>query len=102
MTISSASLLGQKRETVFRFSFLLSIPAVIGDFGFETYMQRCLISTAGISPIDVIAAFVVAAVAGYFAIKLVVNFVRVKKFHYFAFYTWALGIALLVWTLIIH
>ena len=102
VTISTALLLGQKRETAFKFSFLLSIPAIIGDFGFETYRQRGLIATTGISPIDVIAAFAVAAVAGYFAIKLVVDFVRGKKFHYFALYTWALGIALLIWTWAIH
>jgi len=38
ITISTALLLGQKRKNAFKFSFLLSIPAIIGDFIVETYI----------------------------------------------------------------
>ncbi len=99
VTISTALLLGLKREKAFKFSFLLSIPAVLGDFAVETYMARDSLSTVGVNGLDVVVGFAAAAIVGYFALRLVSRIVRGKKFHYFAFYTWALGAALLVWTL---
>ncbi len=102
VTISTALLLGQKREKAFKFSFLLSIPAILGDLGVEAYAQRGILSTGGFGVGDVLAGIVVAVVAGYFALRLVSRVVQGKKFHYFAFYTWALGVALLVLTLGLH
>jgi undecaprenyl-diphosphatase len=96
VTISAALLLGLKREKAFKFSFLLSIPAILGDLTVEAYSQRGQLSTGGVGFAEVLAGVVVAAVAGYFALKLVSRVVQGKKFHYFAFYTWALGIALLI------
>lgn len=102
VTISMALLLGQKREKAFKFSFLLSIPAIIGDFGYEAYNQRDALSASGISWAEAVAALLVTAVVGYFAIKLVFSAVRGKKFHWFAFYTAALGVALLAASLILN
>jgi undecaprenyl-diphosphatase len=45
----------------------------------------------------VIIGLVVTVIVGYFALRLVSKVIKGKKFHYFAFYTWALGIALLIW-----
>lgn len=98
VTISTALLLGLKRDKAFRFSFLLSIPAIFGDLAVEAYTQRGQFSTGDIGAVEVLAGIVVAVVAGYFALRLVSRVVQGKKFHYFAFYTWALGIALLVLT----
>jgi undecaprenyl-diphosphatase len=97
VTISAALLLGLKREKAFKFSFLLSIPAILGDFGVEAYKQRGLLSTSSLSSSNVIIGLVVTVIVGYFALRLVSNVIRGKKFHYFAFYTWALGIVLLIW-----
>jgi undecaprenyl pyrophosphate phosphatase UppP len=49
----------------------------------------------GLSGFTVFAGVVTAAVVGYFALKLLSRIVRGRKFHYFAFYTWTLGIVLL-------
>ncbi len=100
VTISAALLLGLKRQKAFKFSFLLSIPAIVGDLAVEAYGQRGLLSTGGIGPIEALAGIAAAVVVGYFALKLVSRVVQGKKFHYFAFYTWALGIALLILTLL--
>jgi len=99
VTISTALLLGLKREKAFRFSFLLSIPAIIGDVAFEAYHSRGQFSVQNIGPVELLVGIVLAAVAGYIAIRLVSNLVRSKRFHYFAFYTWILGITLIVLTL---
>jgi undecaprenyl-diphosphatase len=96
VTISTALLLGLKRDKAFKFSFLLSIPAILGDLGVEAYTQRGMLSSGGIGAVEVVAGVATAVVAGYLALRLVARVIRGRKFHYFAFYTWALGIALLI------
>ncbi len=100
VTISAALLLGLKREKAFKFSFLLSIPAILGDFAVEACTARDSLSTVGVNGLDVVVGFIAAAVVGYFALKLVSRLVRGRKFYYFALYTWALGAALLLWLLL--
>jgi len=95
ITISTALLLGLKREKAFKFSFLLSIPAILGDLAVEAYTQRGQLAAQEIGPVELIVGIVLAMIAGYIAIKLVSKLVRSKRFHYFAFYTFPLGIALI-------
>jgi undecaprenyl-diphosphatase len=99
MTISTALLLGLKRDKAFKFSFLLSIPAIIGDVAFEAYHSRGQLAVQNIGTFELLVGVILAAVAGYVAIRLVSNLVRSKKFHYFAAYTLPLGIVLIVLTL---
>jgi undecaprenyl-diphosphatase len=99
ITISVALLLGLKREKAFKFSFLLSIPAVIGDLAVEAYMQRGELALQAIGPIELLVGIFLTMIAGYIAIKLVSNTVRSKRFHYFAIYTWLLGIVVITLTL---
>jgi undecaprenyl-diphosphatase len=101
-TISIALLVGLKREKAFKFSFLLSIPAVLGDTLVEAYKDRGQIATSGIGSTELLVGVVIAMVVGYVAIKLVSKIVATKKFHYFAFYTWLLGAALIILTLTGH
>jgi undecaprenyl-diphosphatase len=101
-TISAGLLQGVKRETVFKFSFLLSIPAIIGDLGVEAYLQRgsFVSQGVGVSPLNLLIGLMFTVVAGYLAIVLVKKLVLSKKFHYFAVYTFALGVALIVLALL--
>ncbi|HVO36938.1 MAG TPA: undecaprenyl-diphosphate phosphatase [Candidatus Acidoferrum sp.] len=99
ITISSALLLGLKREKAFKFSFLLSIPAILGDLIVESYKQGGQLATQRIGSLEVLVGVAVAMIAGYIAIRLVSKLVASKKFHYFAFYTWLLGAALIILTL---
>ncbi len=100
-TISTGLLQGGKREMVFRFSFLLSIPAIIGDLGVEAYMQRgTLVSGVGVGPLDLAIGLLFTVVAGYLAIVLVKKLVLTKRFHYFAAYTFAFGILLITLALL--
>jgi undecaprenyl-diphosphatase len=96
-TISSGLLQGVKREMVFKFSFLLSIPAIIGDLAVEAYLQRGSFSQGiGVNTIDLALGLAITAVVGYLAIALVKKLVLTKRFHYFAIYTFTLGIVLIV------
>ncbi len=100
-TISSGLLQGVKREMVFKFSFLLSIPAIIGDLGVEAYHDRGSFSQGvGVSSLNLFIGLVFAVLAGYLAIVLVKRLVLNKKFHYFAAYTFTLGIILIILALL--
>jgi undecaprenyl-diphosphatase len=96
-TISSGLLQGVKRELVFKFSFLLSIPAIIGDLAVEAYLQKGTFSEGiGVSTLDLALGLAITAVVGYFAIALVKKLVLTKRYYYFAAYTFALGIVLII------
>jgi len=99
ITISTALLLGLKREKAFKFSFLLSIPAIIGDLAVEAYKEHGQLTAKGAGLTELLIGVAIAMIAGYIAIKLVSKTVKSKKFHYFAIYTWLLGTALIALTL---
>jgi len=95
-TISTALLLGLKREKAFKFSFLLSIPAILGDTLVETYKQQGQIALSGIGSTDLLIGVAIAIVVGFIAIRIVSRVVATRRFHYFAVYTWLLGAALVI------
>jgi undecaprenyl-diphosphatase len=98
-TISIALLLGLKREKAFKFSFLLSIPAILGDTIVEAIKQRGQIALSGIGNAELLIAILITIIVGYISIRIVSKVVRSKRFHYFAIYTWLLGTALIILTL---
>lgn len=100
-TISAGMLRGFSRKFAVRFSFLLSVPAVLGA-------NIISIGDAVAAGIDTsllpayIAGTVVAAVSGYFAIRLVNSLADKGKFGSFAYYCWGIGAAAVIATLIFH
>jgi undecaprenyl-diphosphatase len=100
-TISSGLLQGVKREMVFKFSFLLSIPAIIGDLAVEAYLQRgSFVQGIGVSSVDLLIGLVFTVGAGYLAIVLVKKLVLTKRFYYFSAYTFTLGVILITLALL--
>jgi undecaprenyl-diphosphatase len=98
-TISTALLLGLKREKAFKFSFLLSIPAILGDTIVEAIKQRGQIALSVIGNTELLIAILITIIVGYISIKVVSKTIRSNKFHYFAIYTWLLGTTLIILTL---
>ena len=94
LTIAVALLLGLKREKAFRFSFLLSVPAIIGALGLTFYRQHNVLAFAGVDWTEILAGIAASIFVGYFALKLLRKIVVEKKFHLFAFYCWILSIVL--------
>jgi undecaprenyl-diphosphatase len=91
-TISTATLQGVSREDAVRFSFLIAIPAFVGAI-----LLNIGNVTAELISTPYIAGFLTALVVGYFSLKLLINLViKKQKFHYFAYYCWALGILVLI------
>lgn len=95
-TITVALLLGIKREKAFEFSFLLSIPAILGALGFTAYEEFGKLASSSLEWSEILVATIIAMLVGYFALKLLWKVVAREKFHFFAFYCWLLGAALIL------
>ena len=92
-TIATALFLGIERELAARFSFLLSVPAILGAFAF-----RAPQADFGALPLAPLAAgFLSAALSGYVALILLVRVVRAGSFSRFAWYLWPLA-AFAMWS----
>lgn len=89
-TISVALLRGYTREYAVAFSFIMGIPAIIGANIFE--VGDALRQNAVISWPSVLIGMVVAAVVGFFAIKLIAWMVKTDKLMVFSYYTITLGV----------
>ncbi|MDO4563958.1 MAG: undecaprenyl-diphosphate phosphatase, partial [Clostridia bacterium] len=100
-TISGALFAGLSRKAAADFSFLLSIPSIIGGAVLE--IPDAL--SEGIGDIHitcVVAGMIVAGVTGYFAIKLVLGAIKRKKLWGFAVYTGVLGLLVLADQFVTH
>ncbi|MEN8144914.1 MAG: undecaprenyl-diphosphate phosphatase [Gemmatimonadota bacterium] len=94
-TVAMGSWRGVEVVKLAEFSFLLSVPAVIGAAVLQLgELGRG--AAGGITPAVLGAAFVAALVSGIFAIRLFVRMLRHKHFSRFAYYCWAAGGAYLV------
>jgi undecaprenyl-diphosphatase len=95
-TIAGALFRRARADVAARFSFLLSIPAIAGALAVEARSLAALTPVLGPAlAIGVLSA----AVTGFAAIAVLLRAVRAQKLHYFAYYCWALGAALLAGTL---
>jgi undecaprenyl-diphosphatase len=100
-TIATGMLVGCRRKFAVRFSFLLSIPAVIG----ANLLSLVDAVQAGIDwslmPAYLLGV-VVSAVSGYFAIRLVNSLSSKGKFGKFAYYCWGVGVLALILSAVLH
>ncbi len=98
-SISVGMMRGFHRKFAVRFSFLMSIPAVLG----ANILSIGEAVEAGIDTAQLpayIVGTIVAAVSGYFAIRLVNLLTNKGKFGNFAYYCWGIGAAAVVASLI--
>ena len=92
-TIAVALLLGVARPDAARFSFLISIPAILGAGMLEIHSLATL---SGAQLPAVAAGTVTAAVVGYGALRILLRWVDKGRLHLFAPYLLILGILGLV------
>lgn len=94
-TISAGMAVGFERTFAVRFSFLLSLPAVLG----ATLLKVIDVAKEGVDtsllPMYLVG-MVVAGVVGYFSIRLVNLLAQKNKFGRFAYYCWAIGFVAIV------
>ena len=91
LTIGVGLMRGVKREMAVKYSFLLSIPAILGalvveiaDLVWEIELTTMLLG------------MVVSMVVGFLSFKLLLNIINRGKLHQFSYYCWAIGIVTLI------
>ena len=99
MTISGGMLSGFDREFAVRFSFLLSIPAILGANILQLFSALKSVDTKLIP--TYLAGVVTAGVVGYFAIRLVKSLSKKNKFGKFAYYCWAAGVITIILSIVL-
>ena len=84
-TIFLGMALGVDREKIARFSFIMSIPAILGAAVLQLgdLMVNPMESDAFI---NIAAGSIMAAVSGYFAIKLLLDIIRRNRLQWFGYY----------------
>lgn len=97
-TITAGCFVGFERKFAVRYSFLMSIPAILGA---NILSLKDAIDTVVWSEVPVyLAGVIVSAVVGYACIRLLKLIAEKGKFGFFAYYCWAVGALTLILTLI--
>lgn len=104
LTIAGSLLRGFDRQWAARFSFLLSVPAILGA---AVLHAKDLIRDGGLCVMPeqawIIAAGVLAAaVSGYFSIRIMLKVLTSGSLRGFSIYLWVLGILILTDQFITH
>ncbi|MCR4812461.1 MAG: undecaprenyl-diphosphate phosphatase [Bacteroidales bacterium] len=98
-TIATGLLLGNKKERLAQFSFLMVIPPILGEALLDVKeMAEVGVSNAmaGLSPVALIVGFLAAFVSGCLACKWMIDIVKRGKLIWFAVYCTVVGIAAIV------
>ena len=97
-TISTACFRGISRSLAVRFSFLLSIPAILGATVLE-YKEIVALNGEGLFYVAIVIS--VAALVGYFALRWLVSIVERGRLYMFSYYCWGIGVTGIIISLVI-
>ena len=94
VTVATGLLRKVDKATAFRYSFLLSVPAVIG----ATFMASKDLVVGNVDMVPLFLGATVSMIVGYASLKLIKKIVMNEKFHLFAYYCWIVGISIILLT----
>ncbi len=95
-TIAFGLFMGMKRRWAAEYSFFIAFPAILGA-SFLQFITVLRSGTEGGIGVGAMATgFLVAAVVGIFALRVVLHLLYRARFRFFSFYVWALAIFILV------
>ena len=93
-TITAGLFVGLKREAAARFSFLLSVPAVLASGVLQLYEALKFIDQT--MAVNIIVSTIVSGISGYLAIDFLLKYLKKNTTFLFVFYRIALGIFILI------
>lgn len=100
-TIATGLILGNKKEKLAQFSFLMVIPPILGEALLDVLkMVKGEEATGGIDTLPLIVGFVAAFISGCAACKWMIGIVKKGKLIYFAYYCAIVGVASIVYSLL--
>ena len=88
-TIAAGLTIGLNKAFAAKFSFILSIPAILGAFLLQV---KDIGSAMDANFLPVFLGFIASIVAGYMAIKWMLDLIQNKSLDIFAFYCWLMGL----------
>ncbi|HMK54163.1 MAG TPA: undecaprenyl-diphosphatase UppP [Methanobacteriaceae archaeon] len=97
-TIATGLFLGFDRETAARYSFLLSIPAILGA---ALVQAKDLTTGFDVSAGVFIAGLLSSIIFGYLAVRFMMGYIKKHSLVLFAYYCWIVGAAALIWKLVL-
>lgn len=97
-TIAMGLQRGLDRESSARFSFLLTIPAILGALIFSLKDLFKATETLTFGALGV--GFLSSAITGYFAIRFLLELIKRGKLVWFSYYTWFIGALVIVLNLV--
>lgn len=99
-TIATGLLLGDHKEKLAQFSFLMVIPPILGEALLDglKIVKNSAAANAEISTLALVVGFVAAFVTGCIACKWMINVVKRGKLVYFAIYCGIVGFATLIYS----
>ncbi len=100
-TIATGLLLGNKKERLAQFSFLMVIPPILGEALLDVKdMAEMGVSQAmaGLSPVALAVGFLAAFISGCLACKWMINIVKKGKLIWFALYCAIVGVATIIFS----
>lgn len=96
-TIATGLLLGNKKERLAQFSFLMVIPPILGEALLDIIKAiKGQEVFGGIEPLPLIVGFLAAFISGCLACKLMISIVKRGKLVYFGIYCAIVGAVLLM------
>lgn len=92
-TITAGLFLGLQRETAARFSFLLSMPAILASGILQFYQSLAYINIE--DSLNIIVATIAAAISGYWSIAFLLKFLKTRSTMIFVIYRIIIGVIIL-------
>ena len=100
-TIATGLMLGNKKESLAQFSFLMVIPPILGEALLDIMkMVKGENVMGGVDTLPVIVGFVAAFLAGCVACKWMINIVKRGKLIYFGIYCAIVGVVTIICSLL--
>lgn len=94
-TIATGILLGDNKEKVAKFSFLMVLVPILGEAFLDLMKGNFSQAESGISGLSLVVGFLAAFISGYLACSWMINLVKKGKLIWFAVYCVVVGIIVL-------
>ena len=91
-TIATGILLGNNKEKVAKFSFLMVLVPILGEAFLDLMKGGFSQAESGISSLSLIVGFIAAFISGFIACKWMINLVKNGKLIWFAVYCLIVGL----------
>ncbi len=93
-TITAGLFLGMNRETAARFSFLLSIPAILASGLLGVKESIGYVTSSDV--VNIVTATVVSGISGYWAISFLINYLKNHTTYLFIYYRIGIGMLIFI------